>query len=617
MTYHVDPDAADIEIINSNVTKLSALTSTLTSSLSAILSATSSATSSILPVLKDLSRLHSSLESIDSKLAELQDVYPTASEITRISNILSQDIDSVSTKTYLGALGQASLVRKNAPSPIIKQFPHMFRLLDDLRDQAERQVYAQFRLLARLPASRLLLDQDPDPQLLLHKVSVRRDLAKFDLLKHHFDLQGNLEHLTSTYVLARMDLVLVQIRPLIKLALPVQRAPHIPYERGSNKIIAFTKSVVTAISSELLLAKKLDFAPQQVASLISTRVIDDIFVNQVLSAFCTYFDKPNSVADSDVLAFEAVEATYTLQTFLAQSGLDVPLFQQPAQTLMKKVACVFAQYIAAIEAQVLGSNPSSEIAIREQMTKGTSRLRKAAEHKQVLLLLVQVVEAGEWLMTDPRPRFYDVFPAPVPAPGTDETDPAYKLSAFYADAIDALAIDLEQALRANSGEISLKKLTQGLYLLKGLMFLETLVLQTPAMYLIMGAQGMDRLARLQNRFVGVFLDDWKAVLYTIIKLPAMSAGINAQGLFSAADKARIKQLFELFNGLFEEAVRNYERCNIQEERLRQLLRTEIKRLVTSAYYKLYDKYGTSGFAKNMDKYVRYDKKGFERVLNGL
>ena len=87
------------------------------------------------------------------------------------------------------------------------------------------------------------------------------------------------------------------------------------------------------------------------------------------------------------------------------------------------------------------------------------------------------------------------------------------------------------------------------------------------------------------------------------------------GQNSAKEKEQIKDLFRNFNDSFEEALRQYEKFNIQEKELRFYLSSEIKRLIINAYNKLYDKYGNGEFTKNRAKYIKYDKMQFERLLN--
>ena len=84
---------------------------------------------------------------------------------------------------------------------------------------------------------------------------------------------------------------------------------------------------------------------------------------------------------------------------------------------------------------------------------------------------------------------------------------------------------------------------------------------------------------------------------------------------TSKEKEQIKLLFKTFNELFEDAISNYKNFNINDQNLRQYLANEIKKLIMNTYFKLYDKYGTTDFTKNKSKYVKYDKKLFEDLLN--
>lgn len=630
MQFVVDADAADVELFGDKLGRLKELNLAMAKSLSVILDATANASKTIKPVLADVNKLNASDRHIDKAISMLEEVRETAAELHRHEQVLSSDIDSVSLRTFLSSLTEGKRVRRMSRGSITR-FRGMLLHFDLLLDSGDRKAQAYLRTLVRLPASRLLHEWDnnmpPEEQLASQKTSVRRDLEKIALLVDYFSSDS--EYVAKAYTQARTDIVLTRIQPLIAATAPVERGPRIPYERGSNGIMRFNAEVMKCIGDELALAQKLGFSVADIANQLGSRVVTDLYVGQVITPFLKFFESPAKVLESDALAFEAVDAIALFELFLQDQNMTVAVYSQCASKFMALAATVFQEYIRDIEYKI-SSNRSAltESAINDIMVKCTLSLRKAADHRHALLTIMSTCEAGDWLMFDPPPRFWDVLKPPPPPSGTDESSAEYKLAAFYADAIDAVAINVETSLRVNSGEVSLKKSTQGLFLLKGLIFLENIITRTSSTYNIMGALGMDRLSRLKSRFVGVFLDDWKAVLWTIMKLmtEAMAAASSGGGAIStlgsrapapilANEKAKVKHLFESFNALFEEALRNYERYNIADEALRTLLRTEIKRLVTSVYFKLYDRYGTSGFAKNMDKYVKYDKKLFERLLN--
>ncbi|PYD84400.1 hypothetical protein DNF23_54755, partial [Pseudomonas syringae pv. pisi] len=162
-----------------------------------------------------------------------------------------------------------------------------------------------------------------------------------------------------------------------------------------------------------------------------------------------------------------------------------------------------------------------------------------------------------------------------------------------------------------------RKLTQGFLLVKNIVMIETIVNRLEVLYKKLGVVGQERLQRLKNRFLKLFLDDWNYASYIIIRDMTQITTTNAQhgGQNSNKEREQVKELFKNFNELFEEALKNYEKFNIQEKDLRNYLSSEIKKLIINAYNKLYDKYGSGDFTKNKAKYVKYDKVLFERLLN--
>lgn len=206
----------------------------------------------------------------------------------------------------------------------------------------------------------------------------------------------------------------------------------------------------------------------------------------------------------------------------------------------------------------------------------------------------------------------------IPGAEGDATNrKAFLISSYILDLIDELMVNIEIRLKEQSGDNGLRKLTQGFLLVKNIVMIETIVNRLEGLYKKLGVVGQERLQRLKNRFLKLFLDDWNYASYIIIRDMTQITTTNAQhgGQNSNKEREQVKELFKNFNELFEEALKNYEKFNIQEKDLRNYLSSEIKKLIINAYNKLYDKYGSGDFTKNKAKYVKYDKVLFERLLN--
>ena len=354
---------------------------------------------------------------------------------------------------------------------------------------------------------------------------------------------------------------------------------------------------------------------------------------------------------------------------LKQIGLNRTLeqsnFINTFEQYLETNSVIFKEFIQAIDNRFQNLGKFNEINTQEVIVELMSKLRRLSEFKLALLQLIKNYSIGQWLVSQPPMRFVNVFSSVIPnsqpqanSDGEeDEVIQEYLLSSFYSDVIDAIMINIEIGLKKNtsggdslplssstsastnatSGTSSLslnKKSTQGFILIKNLFMLESIVNRSQYLYQSLGSLGEERILRLKNRFLKLFLDDWSHASYIIIRDMTTIATQLAQHQqsqqqlsntigtgggtvtnLSNKEKDQVKDLFKNFNESFEEALFNYQKYNFGDAILKKYLSNEIKKLILNTYFKLYDKYGNSDFTKNKSKYVKYDKLNFEKLLN--
>lgn len=615
MAFNVDIDEADVAVMNQNLIRSKELFNNISRSLNTIANKSTNASKSIKPILKDVNKLNENKRQVENGIALLSDVNESAAAIHNYENVLNNNIDQVGLGRFIDTLARSKATLKEI-KPRFKQFRGILINFETLIDKSDLKLQSYFQNLVNQPAMKLVANENT--------------VREIGIIFGYFSNDPG--YVNKVYVRQRLMLLLETVRPLEIATRPAERPPNVPYERGTNGINRFNNELIKAIKVELDLIDKLGLDRTTIPNAVVERLISEIYLGLVLANFQKFLGAAATLLQNDILILEVIENLLHFRKFIANFGLQHQEFQARVLAFIVKNLVLFKEYIKYVEHRFLGVNVFNDKNIPEIIVELILKVRRISEFPLPLLALIENSKLGDWVVVNPPVRFVGVYTSVIPNSGNDES-PEYLLSSFFSDIIDGIMINIEIGLKANTGEHALKKSSQGFCLIKNLIMIETIINRLATLFECLGSLGLERLNKLKNRFLKLFLDDWNYASYIIIRDMTSIATTNAHsgGVASGStttskrgsgnihltskEKELIKELFKNFNESFEEALRNYERFNITDANLRTFLGNEIKKLILNAYFKLYDKYGLSDFTKNKPKYVKYDKQTFEKLLN--
>lgn len=598
----VDVDEADVEVLKKIIERSNGLFSKIDALLHTITLKTLTASKSIKPVFAEINVLTTRKDSIEEGLLLLSDVSEYALQASEAQRVLSSSIETVGVSRYLQQL-QAALDLLREMKKNIRDFGGVVLSFDNVVSLAEQRVISYFSsLFNQMEAFKENLP------------SVSEAIAVIDYFISRGDDQSIFEAMEKVFVL-KLNLVLGPLESGCSL---LKRQSNVPYEKGTTGLTLYTKEFITTVGALTGACEQLDLVSSPVlrntiATYLSTRFL------KILSGFSQFVDTLG-LAGQDLIMLDVLENLQTLDHallewnfgFAANTDLD-----REYGKLISKCQTLLTDWVLFIQNRVTQMDKFNQESVPQIVVEVISKIRRISEFSS-LPLLFENKKLGSWLNVKPPLRFVTVFTSVVQGAEQLMDDPiAFLLSSYFSDLIDELMIELELALKDVSGESGMRKLAQGFTLIKNVVMIETIINRLDSLYRKLGLIGMERLQRLKNRFLKMFLDDWNYASYIIIRDMTQITTTNAMngGQNSGKEKEQIKDLFKNFNDSFEEALRNYERFQIQEKDLRTYLSNEIKKLILNAYNKLYDKYGGGEFTKNRAKYIKYDKLLLERLLN--
>lgn len=586
----VDIDEADVAVLNQNLVRSKELFNSISKSLNKISYKSTNASNKIKPVLKDVNKLTTDKQDIERGIDKLREVSDYAERTNHYETILNNSIDVIGLKKYLDTLIKLKGLLKEMKTKI-KKFYGILINFENLIDKLEFKLIGFFKKQVEagkfndiLMINKYFNNENPK----INKILV--DSRSGKLVEKMKQVQNNPQY---------------EFKPSRTNANLGAKAP--PYERGSNGINVYCRELLGLLNKEYELLGKLN--NYKIFPQIIDHVMNDF--NQVLELnYVSYFTESNLIAN-DLLILEIEE---TLSNFTNEftnkfqqevANYNISLSMNKLNNMFK---LIFKEYLKFIETKIQSVEKITELNSTELVVEIITRIRKISDYPVGLdNLITRNYNIGEWLNVKLL-KFITVYTSVI----KNDLEEPVLLSNFMSDLIDCIMINLEIKLR------DLKKSTQGFYLIKNTVLIETIINRLSNLYEILGTIGLDRLNKLKNRFLKLFLDDWNYASYIIIRdmtqLTTLSA-TNQSNELSSKEKDSIKKLFETFNESFESAIKNYEKFNILDPNLKHYLVNEIKKLIMNAYFKLYDKYGNSGFTKNKTKYIKYNKLEFENILN--
>lgn len=600
---NVDVDEADVAVLTQNLAKSKDLFNDITKRLHSISTKTSLASTTIKPVLSEFNTLTAKKRSVEEGLQLLKGVSAYAGRAAEAQRLLSSPIETVGTTKYLQTLLQsADLVREMKQE--IHHFDNVVVTFANVVDKAEYNVVNHF---SRLVSSVGLQDAN---------VPKHADIVA---VLTYFGSKGNLRMAHEAMEKAFARQLSQTMRPLEDACVFQKRAANIPYERGSNGVAAYVEELNKAVSMLQGICTELRVSDTPVTRNTVAQYMDDR-VAKILSLYCTFLEL-SGVTGQDLVILDVLDNISILDHHIgavANCNLGVcSVANREYVRLLNIAQSLLTEWVRYVDNRVHAMDKLTDGNIPEVVVEILSKIRRVTEYDSLTLLL-QDMKLGSWLDVKPPLQFIAVYTSVIPGAEGDATDhKAFLVSSYILDLIDELMIDMEIRLKEQSGDANLRKLTQGFMLVRNVVMIETIINRLDGLYTKLGVVGQERLQRLKNRFLKLFLDDWNYASYIIIRDMTQITTTNAQhgGQNSNKEREQVKELFKNFNELFEEALKNYEKFNIQEKDLRAYLSSEIKKLIINAYNKLYDKYGGGEFTKNRTKYIKYDKTLFERLLN--
>lgn len=598
----VDIDEADAVVLQESLIKTRSLINQINQSLTKISQSTSKSENLLSPIVDKNKRLSVFKRNIDESLLAVSNVQGIASEASIYESRLSERIDNV--KAYITTIHKSEDILERLSDNGNGEYRGISENLSKTILDSEFKLKSFFKDL-------ILPDSQPfDPQIFMNQRKPfpylsNVKLRDVNLILNFFYENEQKKSIDNLFVESRSKLVVDSLAFLEPFTKHKKRNDKVPYEKGSNGIGNYTEAYLGFLSNEYALCEDI-FKNDKERLLINYQQIIHYSVENYSKIINSILDAiQNSLTNDGLLVFELIDnLTKILSMLRSKSKETYPSLQSSLESCRSTARSLFKDLLKFTETRVNSliqlpqDNGISEITV-EVMSKA----RKFSEYKDGALNVMNNMKAGSWI-PQPKPQWLSTFSSISQTTVIEDGDPKQLLSSFFSDVIDALIICLE--LKAQ--QLLKKKQTLGYFLITNITLVEQIISRSELKN-ILDSVGFARLEKLKKRSLNYFLTGWKQVASYLLD-------VNVVGKLSSKDRDAIKEKFRNFNSEFDELVKSYKSYNITDPSLKKFLSKEIS-FISPLYHRFHDKHVSGDFTKHTDKYIKYDKREFDRILDSL
>lgn len=596
------PDEVDVRVLEENLLKTNQLVDSMVASCGKISNSSYKAEITIEPISGMQRRMQVYEANLNNCLKVVDGIRDYAKVTAREEKIIRQGPEAVGLAAYVAAIQSVIRVNDEIEQRQLRSIPKVKEKAVDLARMGTSGLKENLAAILKEESAPI----DPVPILAAGKPFPLMSAKNADKM---CELMGIVSRFSSrqdnTYVDSRSRYLAMSMSPVASKVKPVVRTGKAPYDKQSNGIHIYAGALLKMLQAEhdnLRCAFPKDEAKvkQYFAQLVQTPLQTYLSSGEEI---CNHVQR--NIATDALLIFELIEGTVALKRGL-EPLTNTAALDRLIQQSYNVSQGIFGEILKVCESRVqqVVTLPSDN-GVCDATVEVMSRIRRFAEYKDSAVLAIAGMKYQQWI-PQPRPAWMSTFSS---APnGYTTSQPPELLSAVFSDSIDAFYVTLE----IKAKQLNPKKPSQvGFFLLTNLTLIERFVTKSEV-YKVLGGQGRERLEKLRKRGLNLFLEGWKGTASLLMDTTV----VNSKGSLSSKDRELVKDKFKTFNADFEELVKNHKSYTITDPALKQLLAKEVA-FICPLYHRYYDKHIGGDFSKNVDKYIKYDKAQFDRVLQEL
>lgn len=603
----VDEDRADLEVLTSNLQKTDQLTSEMYKILSGFDARLEKMEHSMKPIHKTTMRLNLVQSNVDATLKAIQKTkdYWTipGEEESTIKSGPENDVAS-----YIGSikrLDRGSNMLKSVGDESSQKVAHR---ISQLLQTGTSQLQQSYRSMlqehsAQIEPLPFVLKNQALPAFDKKQVEFLRSVARFSKDDTHVEGMARSE-IVKDFERARATYLQ---KSLYTFVLASQRNLEIRtqalYDRENNGIGHYTEALLRMSKQERSLCMAVfgeQDGPEVYAEVARPAYADYSGATKAILAHVK-----TRIGTDCYLGFETLEHMTRLSSVVRD--IETPEIARDLHSVISNLAgaCAGAFYELSEDTKKR-SGALAQLPMDGGLVDVTkelaSRLRRMMDYSSMVLDLIWSLGEGGWK----RPPT-----GPLKLSSADPQAASTYLDQYAAEVIDNLLQTLEQKARS----IHKKPSLVSVFMLNNATYIQRAV-QRSELNRFVGNRPLIKIDEANKRAYKLYRESWDGPARQLMDITIMrpSDPKAARNSLTSKDRDAVKERFKSFNAEFDDLIRSCKGFSVVDSELRQSLTSEIRSIIVPLYGRFYDKYINSDFAKNKEKYIRYDKTSIEKVI---
>ncbi|KAF3904913.1 hypothetical protein ABW20_dc0108474 [Dactylellina cionopaga] len=611
MAVLLEEEAAEVEVLNDRLKKMTAITEKISRSLGKLSGSAQQVENSVQPILKQTSTLTNLASNLDRGIAEIDKMMKLLDIVKEEENTIRKGPQAAGLTEYLGS---------------VKTLSEGLAALETTNLRASQKAVKEMTLLLKTGAIQLedqfrkTLAQESKPCEPLHFITKKLAFPTFNPDKINTIAVLN-EFLSSTiatslklqsnaltvYADVRGNYISTSLSSLSQACIgtATRRNVSTPYEKGDNGIHHYAQAIEGIFVAEYENIVRL-FPSSSWLKVYTTTT------QAAMTAFSTTVRQLNShivkyMISDCFLAYDVIECITAIATRLGTKTGEKTEFVEALKPIRQTASASFYELLEDLKRKgaILPSVPvDGTVCEFTQLTM--TRLRRLTDYQPAVAGLLISLGDKNWgtpytPSLSANQQSFDV--------GADGN---MFLANYCVESIDQLLEVLE-----TKGKLYIKKQQPvAVFMVNNVAYVETSIQRGGLVSVLSLAGGMTKVEKWRKRAVEDYMISWKEAAGYLLDMTYTSKAaiqVSASGSkpsLTSKDKEAVKEKFKNFNTLFDTLIQQHKSYTFPDKEVKAMLFKQITSFISPLYGRFWDKY----HEVVKDKHVKYDVAGLQAVL---
>lgn len=603
----MDEEAAEVEVLQSKLAKTADLTNKISLSLSKLTASATNVEEAVKPIYAKTTNLTVLSANIDAAIAAIDKIRKPLDVVTNEEATIRAGPQKTGLTEYLASLKRTNEGLLHIKATNLRSQQTAVTQITTLLKTGSLELENLFRQTLADESSPVeplhYITKDlPFPTFSSKTLNILAVLHEFlsSTLASACGLQSNA---VAIYTDLRGTYLSSTLSSLSQASIvTAQRRQPIPYDKGSNGIVIYSKCIEAIFSAEW------DNICHLFPTSSWTKIYSDVIKPAMTQLAHTVNELNNHARQNMItdcfLAYDVLESVHPTMGRLASKTGEKEGFVEALKPIKVTATASFQEILEDVRRKgVAVQTLPADNGVLPLTSDVMGRMQRLTGYKVTITNLLVALGDKNWnrpdsasLPSTSAPMLFDV-----------SADGNQLLCNYITDVVDTLTSQLDSRARM----LIKKNATIAVFMINNIAYIENSVRKSDlASIMNIGPGGIKKIESMRKKFVEMYLEGWKECAAYLMDVTYIKSG--AKTSLSSKDKEVVKDKFKNFNTNFEELVQRHKQYTFPEKEVRMMLAKEIS-FIGPLYGRFHDKY------KDImrDKYIKYDRQTLDTMLASL